>query len=438
MAPQRLLGLLGACLVGALLWTAMVVAAGALSARPIAVSGAGPDALIDAATREAVDHPGNLALVVIDDGRIAGSYFMSIGQPVDGDTLFQMASVSKWVTAWGVMTLVEAGKIDLDAPVSRYVRRWQLPPAGNNNDQVTVRRLLSHTAGLDDDLGYCGFAAGDALQSLEDSLTAAADACPLRSGAVAANGKAGEWRYSGGGYSLLQLLVEDVSGQPFADYMEEAVFEPLGMNRSTFRAGAPGAENLAEFFDSDGAPAEHFRYTAAAAASLYSSTSDLAAFVNAHRAAANGDVAGRGVLSEASLEVMRSPQASIDGRPHWGLGPRLYAPGRKGGLVIGHDGGNAPAVNTTVRLDTRTGDAIIALSTGGTGIASKLGTAWLRQRVDPADLQVESFNPFALLAQAWQLRRWIFGGILAIVLLAMIRLRQIVRQSRVKANPATA
>ena len=67
--------------------------------------------------------------------------------------------------------------------------------------------------------------------------------------------KAGSWRYSGGGYTLLQLLIEEVSGEPFADYMQRTVLAPLGMTRSTYRAGAPGAGDVAEFFDVDGGSA---------------------------------------------------------------------------------------------------------------------------------------------------------------------------------------
>ena len=92
--------------------------------------------------------------------------------------------MSKWVTAWGVLTLVEAGKLDLDKPVSTYLTRWKLPPGAFPNDGVTVRRLLSHMAGLTDGLGYAGFKPGVPLQRLEDSLTRAADASPGADGAV--------------------------------------------------------------------------------------------------------------------------------------------------------------------------------------------------------------------------------------------------------------
>ncbi len=141
--------------------------------RPLAARGdiAG---FTDAAVRM-VDssNKGNAVFAVIQDGIVHRIHAVSVGEPVDADTVFQTASLSKWITAWGVMTLVEAGKLDLDVPVSKYLTRWKLPESQFDNDKVTVRRLLSHTAGLTDGLGYAGFAPGTPVQSLEESLQSA-------------------------------------------------------------------------------------------------------------------------------------------------------------------------------------------------------------------------------------------------------------------------
>src|SRR5688572_13841677 len=93
---------------------------------------------------------GNFAMATIKDGIVENEKFHSAGKPVDRNTVFQVASLSKWISAVGIMKLVEDGKLDLDAPVSTYLTRWQLPPGKFNNEDVTVRRLLSHTAGLTD------------------------------------------------------------------------------------------------------------------------------------------------------------------------------------------------------------------------------------------------------------------------------------------------
>ncbi len=409
-----------------LAWTSFVIAMPLIGIGGLTVEGTDAEAFAKAARAVSHDHNGNLALVLIEDGTIAQSHAMSIGKPVSGNTMFQLASVSKWVTSWGVMTLVEEGRIDLDAPVSRYLKRWQLPPGEYPAAQVTVRRLLSHTAGLTDDLGYCGFAPGTPIETLEASLTKAADACPLRIGAVQVGAVAGSWRYSGGGFTLLQLVIEEVSGEPFADYMQRAVLTPLGMSRSTFRTGAEGYRDIAQFFNSDGKPAPHNRYTAAAAASLYSSANDMARFAGAHLAGSRGEVPGRSVLSPQSIEAIRTTESSLLGTPHWGMGVQLYATSERGGAIYGHEGGNVPAVNASVRIEESTGDAIIALSTGGSTIASKLGSAWTRQRragVTPAMIygaMMRLTNPFEAVA-AWG---WLLGGWAMIIAVSVLAIRR--------------
>lgn len=396
-------------------WIAANLAYGVVTAPQIAVDDLGAPAYMAAARRYAAEHQGNLVVLRIDDGRTSGRLAHSIGTSVDGDTLFQAASLSKWIAAWGVMRLVERGEIDIDAPVSRYLSRWRLPPGNFANDRVTVRSLLGHTAGLSDGLGYCGFAAGEAMQTLEQSLTRAADRCPFRDGQTRVGAEPGEWRYSGGGYTLLQLLIEEVSGQNFADHMAEHILLPLGMTRSTFAAGAGDRRGLAQFFDADGNIAPHNRYTAAAAASLYTTSADLALFAQAHWPGSGGEPVGRGVLSPQALAMMRSPHASVDGRGHWGLGLQLYSAKRGGGHIIGHDGGNVPAVNTSVRLDLARRDAIILLSTGGDWAASRLGAAWVQQRDDVIDAPKASINTFVLIGIAQRRQDWIFVGLLLIV-----------------------
>lgn len=347
--------------------------------------------------RCAADARGNVAIVLLEGGDVAQSFFASQGRPVDADTLFQVASLSKWLTAWGVMTLVEEGRIDLDAPVSRYLTRWRLPPGDYDNDQVTVRRLLSHTAGLADGLGFMGFAPGETLPTIEAELSAPADVMPGASGAVRVGAPAdGTWRYSGGGYLILQLLIEEATQQPFDAYMRRAVFEPLGMQNSTFVD--PDEERLAEFYAADGSPATHYRFTATGAASLYTSAADLTRFLQAHLEGKDGAPPGRGVLAPETLDAMRAPEARVGFLPLWGIGHTLYAPNGQGGFIIGHDGANFPAINTTARLDPATGYAIIVLETGSESLAREIGGAWTfwRTGVVPLDTLVLFDLPWIL------------------------------------------
>ena len=298
---------------------------------------------------------GNVAFVLLENGKPVSQHYASKGTPVNGDTLFQVASLSKWITAWGVMNLVDEGKLDLDAPVSAYLTRWQLPASEFDNSGVTVRRLLSHTAGLTDGLGYAGFEPGTPVQGLTASLTKAADASPGKDGAVRVGVEPGsEWRYSGGGYTLLQLLIEEVSGQPFNDFMTDRVFTPLGMTRSTFIIDGKDVDNIATVYDTSGAEATLYRFTALAAASLYTSANDLTKFLAAQRPGPTGESVGRSVLKAETVAAMYEPHASTLGLDIWGLGTMLYAPTGKGGFIVGHDGSNEPAINTAARLDPAT------------------------------------------------------------------------------------
>jgi CubicO group peptidase (beta-lactamase class C family) len=369
---ERTLILLAAALAAIVIWTTVVFIAtrdGWLR-EPLAPRGDAGAFVNAAAARLEAQVRGNVALRLLERGEVVAEHFASIDAPVDADTRFQVASVSKWVTAVGVMTLVDADRVSLDAPVSRYLRRWTLPP-NPLNDEVTVRRLLSHTAGLTDGLGYNGFAPGERVQLLEESLTRAADAMPGADGIVRVGSEPGAgWLYSGGGYGLLQLLIEEVSGTSFENYMQQHVLQPLGMNRSTFDPDRAEDSNLAGIFGLDGSAALRYRFAVPAAAGLYSTAVDLTRFVQAHLGTDDA-------LPSGMLTSMRAPHGTVLGVPIWGLGVLLYAPNGTGGFVIGHDGYNAPAINATVRVDPATGDAIIVLATGTPDLATSLGSEWV-------------------------------------------------------------
>ncbi len=366
---------IGAALAGCALWGAAVFAA--------LDQGWGHSALAD--TGDAVgfqqaakaiaedENIGNVSFVLIEGGETASEFHLSKGDAVNAQTVFQVASLGKWLTAWGVMALVEEGQLDLDAPVSDYLSSWQLPASEFDASGVTVRRLLSHTAGLTDGLGYDGFDEALDRQSLEASLTRAADASPGNDGQVTLGNQPGSgFAYSGGGYTLLQLLIEEVSGKHFPEYMNERVFAPLGMERTTFDHARALELGLAENFRPDGT-AEPFRwYTALAATSLFTTSEDLSKFVMAQ--APNGS---NPALSTSTMYLMRQPHASEMGTDIWGLGTMLYAPNNADGYIIGHDGSNEPAINTAARLDPATGDGIVILSTGNPRLATELAGEWV-------------------------------------------------------------
>jgi CubicO group peptidase (beta-lactamase class C family) len=392
---RRFLLLLTATIVGIALWTALVVLATFQGWFHQSIAPDGDTrAFLDAA-KSTIDanYHGNVAFLLIENGQVYDEHYVSVGEAVDRDKLFQVASLSKWITAWGVMALVDDHRLDLDTPVATYLTRWQLPPSEFANDSVTVRRLLSHTAGLTDGLGYAGYAPGITPQQLEQSLTHAVDASPGADGRVRVGIAPGsEFQYSGGGYTLLQLLIEEVTGLSFESYMQQAVFEPLGMSRSTFIVDGHNAAQLAEFYDLDGSPAIHYRFTSLAATSLYTTASDLARLIQAHWPGPNGAPAGGGVLQPATLRQMRQPHAATMGIDVWGLGTILYAAVGDSDFVIGHDGKNEPAINTSARLNPATRDGIVVLETGNRLLATKLAGEWVFWQTGTLDMLMISMT----------------------------------------------
>ena len=401
-------------LLAVVLWAVLVVAGTVGGWWHQRLAPAGDDATFLSAAKQMIEsrNRGNVAFALIEHAVPSDEYFVSVGDVVGPQTLFQVASLSKWITAWAVMTLVESGKVELDAPVSRYLTRWQLPPSEFDNDGVTVRRLLSHTAGLTDGLGFAGFPPGVELPSLEENLNHP-DASPGHTGQIRVGTQPGSrWQYSGGGYLLLQLLIEEVTGEPFEAYLQRALFRPLGMGRSTFTVDA-STPDVATFYDRNGAQAIHYRFRAKAAASLYTNVADMVRFVQAHYIGPAGEPIGRGVLKPETVREMREPHAALYGADIWGLGVMLFAPLDGGDFIAGHDGNNDPAINTSVRLNPQTGDAIVVLETGDSTLASTLASEWVFWQTGYVDFLMLAIRASAMV-------KTIATGAVAIVLIGLV------------------
>lgn len=194
------------------------------------------DAAAERAIREGFVPGGAVALIEGGEVTLMRGYGFAdgdTGHPVTPETIFQIGSISKTVAAWGVTHLVEAGEVELDAPIESIVTRWRLPESEFDASEVTIRRLLSHTAGLSVH-GYPGHGPVEVLPSIEESLSGE----PHSTTAVRIVTDPGSaWSYSGGGYTLLQLAVEELSGESFEAYLEREVLDPLGMSSS--RYGSP-------------------------------------------------------------------------------------------------------------------------------------------------------------------------------------------------------
>ncbi len=255
------------------------------------------------------------------------------GPAVDTSTVFNFASVSKAVTAVAVMRLAQDGRLDLDRDVNAYLKRWKVPQnQWTEQRAVTARMILNHTAGFGESLGHINSRSNvpTLLQEL-DGLPPETDP-PVRVKMLPGS----RFEYSSAGYLVLELLIEDVTGETFGTAMQSLVFTPLGMKRSTFVQPLPAsqAENAASAFVSRqkvGMPADQYVCSNLPAGGLWSTPTDVAKLALEIRAAALGKSSR--VLNKASAQEMLRPSA--EGFPlaargklyrpneHWGLGLEL-------------------------------------------------------------------------------------------------------------------
>ena len=224
-----------------------------------------------------------VSLAILQKGRKTQFYYFGFAnlaskQLLDEDSGFNVGSVSKSLTAWGIMKLVEQGKVALDSPVEKYISRWKIPKSNYNSSGVTVRRLLSHTSGLSQH-AVPQFEVHEELPSVEESLKNSSnyhgDKVRLESPPGA------QWRYSGGGYTVLQLLIEEVSGIEFSDFMEKEILQPLGMLKSSFEPDGPLLSTLAKSYDQAGNETARLVFTATGSAGLQTTLNDLTRFAAA-------------------------------------------------------------------------------------------------------------------------------------------------------------
>lgn len=226
----------------------------------------------------------SIALIDQDELVWAGSYgVLKAGgdNPVTGETIFQAGSISKSVTALLALHLVEAGLLNLDADVNQALRSWQVPENEHTREyKVTLGDLLSHTAGLTV-YGYRGYPHGFQLPTLLQILDGRSPAIsdPVR--VMQAPGS--DFSYSGGGYLVVQQLIEDVMGRSLADLAQELIFDKLGMVNSTFYQPLPrvyfSRAATAHLPSGEPVPGKWHTYPEQAAGGLWSTPSDLARLV---------------------------------------------------------------------------------------------------------------------------------------------------------------
>jgi CubicO group peptidase (beta-lactamase class C family) len=325
---------------------------------PVLVQGEARPKLSD---RMAKLHVPGVSIAVIHDGAIQWARGFGVtrvgGTPVTAKTLFQAASISKPVTALAVLRLVQAGKLDLDTDVNRYLKTWKVPANRFTEEHpVTLRELLTHTAGITVH-GFPGYASDAAVPTLTQVLDGTP---PANSPTIRVDTTPGTaWRYSGGGYVIVQQLLEDVTGTPFAKLMRQSVLVPLGMTESTFdQPLAPSrTADVALPYRSSGRPVRggpHV-YPERAPAGLWTTPSDLARYALEVQRALAGS--GR-ILSTATASQMLTPEMN-----HWGLGPMIGgSPTRP---YFEHSGGNE-GYRCILRV-YETGDGAVVMTNGDDG-----------------------------------------------------------------------
>ena len=305
------------------------------------------------------------AVAIIRDGEIwairgYGTRLAGTEAPIGPDTVFSAGSISKIVNAALILRLVNEGVLDLDADVNDYLQRWHVPASEFTADTpVTLRAIMSHTAGFSVH-GFRDYNPGEELPTVIETLNGTGPA--LNDPVVLEFAPGTGFAYSGGGVTVSQALIEDVTGLGYEQAARRYVFAPLGMTRSTFANPLPASHgDIAHAHDEYGAPAALPRGWEAmpelAASGLWTSANDLARLVIALNDSARGD--GAFLPARLAADMM----SRVPGSWH-GLGPRLNG---VGATRVFHHGGANNSYRSWMEGHLDSGDGIVILTNGTDG-----------------------------------------------------------------------
>lgn len=339
-----------------------------------------------------------VSIAIIDGDRIVWAEGFGVKKAgeagkVDGSTLFQAASISKPIATIGVMKLVEKGELDLDADVNSKLKSWKVPESEfTAKEKVTLRRIMSHSAGLTVH-GFGGFAKSEARPTLVQILDGVP---PAKNSAVRVDRAPGEgFRYSGGGTTVEELLVADVTGENPPEFLNRTVLLPLGMKASTFTqplpqarwadASAGHADDPAKAVDGDW----HI-YPMTFAAGLWTTPGDLCRVILEMQKAANstqGDEAGP--ISPATAKAMLTQTAGS-----MGLGFALAGTGKD--QRFSHNGGN-DGFRATMEGTREGGKGFVIMTNSDSGVPLMMEIARsIRREFGWADTEQKVIKPFAM------------------------------------------
>ncbi|AGC44049.1 beta-lactamase [Myxococcus stipitatus DSM 14675] len=284
--------------------------------------------------------------------------------PVTADTVFIAASLSKPIASWVAMRLAEQGRVRLDAPVADVLSPWPLPKSPFDPRLITIRRLLSHTAGTTLG-GYQGWLDFKELPTLEESLAGKTNG---RGGVELFAPAGAKFQYSGGGYTLMQLAIERTTQRKYADLARELVFRPLGMKHSSVAMTPEVLTGAAQGHGDDGKPVPMRYYVEQAPSTLSTSLHDFARWMIASMA----NTAGAHPLTPAQLAQLYTPAElstpRAPGEAVYGLGHFIERLG-DGSTAVGHDGRNQAGFRAKFLMRPQSGDGIVFFSNARTGLA---------------------------------------------------------------------
>ncbi|HEX5087388.1 MAG TPA: serine hydrolase domain-containing protein [Nocardioides sp.] len=319
------------------------------------------------------------SVAVLEDGEVVlergfGTSRVGSAAPVTVTTRMPACSMSKPVSVVAALRLVERGLLDLDADVSDRLTRWKVPANGDWRPRITLRQLASHTAGLTAHSGFPGYRRGTSVPSLVDVLSGAdpANAPGARVDMVPGV----QFRYSGVGTTVIQLLMEEVTGMSAADLLAQLVLEPLGMQASTFVQELDDDERAHGHLPGGRPVPGGWRVQPEqCAAGLWTTAGDYVRFLDAIQRACAGDLDAF-LTSGTARELLRPLAALPSGREmtgmsHIGLGFFLAVPDGAP-TWFGHTGSNTGFVCASLASVSGQRGAVVMLNSDNGSPALKL------------------------------------------------------------------